>query len=97
MRITLFIAMLALPLAAWANLPLTEAEAVRLGLARPDLTDLERGVVQAAEADALAAGHLPNPTLNYSRERMNGSPETIEQTWMLEQTARSRRTAQTPS
>ncbi len=86
MRITLFIAMLALPLAAWANLPLTEAEAVRLGLARPDLTDLERGVVQAAEADALAAGHLPNPTLNYSRERMNGSPETIEQTWMLEQT-----------
>lgn len=83
--LSVFLFTLAFPLPAWAQTPLTEAEAVRLGLARADLADLERGVVQAAEADALAAGLFPNPTLSYSRERIDGSPETVEQTWMLEQ------------
>lgn len=83
--LSVFLLTLALPLPAWAQTPLTEAEAVRLGLSRADLADLERGVVQAAEADALAAGLFPNPTLSYSRERIDGSPESIEQTWMLEQ------------
>lgn len=85
MRITLSVFLLALPLAAWAQSPLTEAEAVRLGLARTDLADLERGTVQAAEADVLAAGLFPNPTLSYSRERIDGTPESVEQTWMLGQ------------
>jgi cobalt-zinc-cadmium efflux system outer membrane protein len=73
-------------LAAWAQTPLTEAEAVRLGLTRADFADLERGAVQAAEADVLAAGLFPNPTLSYSRDRVGDSPEEVEQVWMLEQT-----------
>lgn len=85
MRLTLSAFLLALPLAAWAQTPLTEAEAVRQGLARADLADLERGAVQAAEADVIAAGQFPNPVLSYSRERLDGSPDTVEQTWMLEQ------------
>lgn len=85
MRFTLSVCLLALPLAVWAQAPLTEAEAVRLGLARAEVADLERGAVQAAEADVLAAGRLPNPTLSYSRERVDGTPDTVEQTWMLEQ------------
>ena len=86
MRFTLSVCLLALPLAVWAQAPLTEAEAVRLGLARADFADLARGATQAAEADVLAAGRLPNPTLSYSRERVDGTPATLEQTWMLEQT-----------
>ena len=90
MRFTLSVFLLALPplflSAAWAQTPLTEAEAVRLGLARADLADLERGAVQAAEADVIAAGQFPNPVLSYSRDKLNGSPDTVEQTWMLEQT-----------
>jgi len=86
MRFSLSVCLLALPLAVWAQTPLTEAEAVRLGLARADLADLERGAVQAAEAEVLAAGLFPNPTLSYSRDRVDGSPDTVEQTWMLGQT-----------
>jgi len=86
MRFTLSVCLLALPLAVWAQTPLTEAEAVRLGLARADLADLERGAVQAAEAEVLAAGLYPNPTLSYSRDRVDGSPDSVEQTWMLGQT-----------
>lgn len=86
MRFTLSVLLLALPLAAWAQTPLTEAEAVRLGLARSDLSDLDRANVRMAEADALAAGQIPNPTLSYSRDRVGGSPDTVEQNWMLSQT-----------
>ncbi|MFO7542747.1 MAG: TolC family protein [Thiobacillus sp.] len=86
MRFTLSVFLLALPLAVWAQTPLTEAEAVRLGLARADFADLARGAVRAAEADALAASQFPNPTLSYSREHVGGSPNTVEQTWMLGQT-----------
>lgn len=86
MRLTLSVFLLALPLAAWAQAPLTEDEAVRLGLARTELADLERGALQAAEADVIAAGQLPNPVLSYSRDSLNGSPDTTEHTWMLSQT-----------
>lgn len=73
-----------LPLAVWAQTtPLTEAEAVRRGLARPDLADLEAGRVESAKADALAAGLLPNPTLGYSRDRKPGAQD---ETWQLSQT-----------
>ncbi|MDP1534414.1 MAG: TolC family protein, partial [Rubrivivax sp.] len=85
MRFTLSVCLLALPLAVWAQTPLTEVEAVRLGLARADLADLERGAVQAAEADVLATGLFPNPTLSYSRDSIKGSPDSVEQSWMLEQ------------
>jgi len=86
MRFTLSVFLLALPLAAWAQTPLTEAEAVRLGLARSDLADLEQAEVRVAEAEVLAAGQIPNPTLSYSRDRVGGSPDTVEQSWMLSQT-----------
>lgn len=85
MRFTLSVCLLALPLAAGAQAPLAETEAVRMGLARAELADLERGALDAAEADVIAAGQLPNPVLSYSRERMNGSPSATEQTWMLSQ------------
>ncbi|MDP2787531.1 MAG: TolC family protein [Pseudomonadota bacterium] len=85
MRFTLSVFLLALPLAAWAQTTLTEAEAVRLTFARSDLSDLERGSVKIAEADVLAAGQRPNPELSYSREHVSGSPETAEQSWMLSQ------------
>jgi cobalt-zinc-cadmium efflux system outer membrane protein len=86
MRLLLSLCLLALPPLAWAQTTsLTEAEAVRLGLMRVEVGDLEHGALLAAEADALAAGLYPNPTLSYSRERIGGSPETIEQVWMLEQ------------
>ena len=86
MRFTLSVCLLALPWAASAQSPLTEAEAVRLGLARADFADLERGALQAAEADVLAAGLFPNPTLNYNRDGIQGAPDSLEQTWMLAQT-----------
>lgn len=88
MRLTLSVFLLTLPLAAWAQSslpPLTEAEAVRQGLARGGLADLEQSRIQAAEADALAAGQLPNPVLSYNRDRVNGSPDTLEQSLMLSQ------------
>ena len=85
MRFTLSVFLLALPLAAWAQAPLTEAEALRLGLARADLADLDRAALMAAEAEVGAAGRLPNPVLSYSRERINGTPGSLEQGWVLEQ------------
>lgn len=86
MRFTLVLILLALPLAARAQAPLTEAEAVRLGLARADVGDVARGAVQAAEADITAARLFPNPTLAYNRERIGGTPDSVEQSWMLGQT-----------
>lgn len=89
MRFTLsalLFSLLTLPLAAWPQAPFTEAEAIRMGLARADLADQEQGAVQAAQADELAAGQRPNPTLSYGRERIGGSPDTVEQSWMLSQT-----------
>ena len=76
-----------LPLVAWAQTtPLTEAEAVRRGLARPDLADLEVGRVESAKAEATAAGMPPNPTLGYTRDRKGGAPDSTEETWQLSQT-----------
>jgi cobalt-zinc-cadmium efflux system outer membrane protein len=89
----LLISLLALPLAVWAQTvtpsatpsALTEAEAVRLALARADWLELERGIVQAAEADVQAADQRPNPTLSYSHERMGGATDSVAQSWLLSQ------------
>lgn len=87
MRHLLFALLLTLPLAAWAQTtPLSETEAVRRGLARPDLADREAGSVSSAQADALAAGVLPNPTLSYSRDRDGGTRDSTEETWQIAQT-----------
>lgn len=87
MRHLLSALLFTLPLAAWAqSIPLTEAEAVRRGLARPDLADQELGRLESAKADAIAAGLPPNPTLSYSRDRTGGTPGSTEETWQLSQT-----------
>lgn len=87
MRHLLSAFLLALPLAAWAQTtPISETEAVRRGLARPDWADQEIGRVESAKADALAAGLLPNPTFGYSRDHKPGTQGTTEETWQLSQT-----------
>lgn len=77
-RICLIVlALLASP--AWA---LTEAEALRLGLARPEFSELQRAHVDAAEADVLEAGAWPNPTLEFGRDKTGTAQET---TWQIAQ------------
>lgn len=71
----------ALPFAASAQ-PLTEAETLRLGLARPEFAELQRAHVEEAEADVLAAGTWPNPTLEFARDKLGGERE---QSWQLAQ------------
>ena len=68
-----------------AELPLTEAEALRLGLGRQEIADVARGRVGLAEADATEAGLIPNPTLDYKRDRTSGSSTKTEQTVQLHQ------------
>ncbi|WP_291064393.1 TolC family protein [Hydrogenophaga sp.] len=65
---------------------LSEAEAIRMGLARSDLNALEQSLRQGAQADLLAAGQGPNPVLSYSRERAGDAAGTVEQGLMLSQT-----------
>ncbi|MEW5771115.1 MAG: TolC family protein [Pseudomonadota bacterium] len=89
MRFALSLFLLALPMAVCAQAsqpPLGEAEAVRLGLSQSGLVDLERGAILAAEAEALAAGQIPNPILSYARDKTHGSPGSVEQNLMLSQT-----------
>jgi len=77
----------ALPLCSLAQTAaLTEGEAVRLGLTRPALGDLETGAVESAMADAQAIGLPPNPTLGYSQERIRGTLNSTEETWQIAQT-----------
>ena len=83
-------ALLLLAPPAWAQSiphpPLNEAEAVRLGLARGELAELEQGALGAAEADALAAGQRPNPVLSYDYDRTGGLSDSVEHNLMLSQT-----------
>ncbi len=85
MRHFLLLLLCALPLAAGAQ-ALTEAEALRLGLSRAELRDLERGTRALADAEVTAAGTWPNPTLDYERERTRTSPRGSDETWRLAQT-----------
>jgi cobalt-zinc-cadmium efflux system outer membrane protein len=52
---------------------LTEAEALRRGLARPALRDAIAADADLARADETAAGIWPNPVLSYSHEETYGS------------------------
>lgn len=72
--------------AAWAQTALIEGEAVRLGLSRAALSDWARASVEAAQADVVGAGQLPNPTLGYSREQTGRSPRSGEQSLHIAQT-----------
>lgn len=85
MRHFLLLLLCALPFSAGAQ-TLTEAEALRLGLSRAELHDLERGTRALAAADVTAAGTWPNPTLDYERERMRTGARASDQTWKIAQT-----------
>lgn len=86
MRQLLSIALLALPLAAWAqHTTLTEVDAVARGLARPEISDLDTASVDTARADAIAAGLPPNPTVGYTRDQGRGSTLAPEETWLISQ------------
>jgi outer membrane protein, heavy metal efflux system len=47
---------------------LSEVEAVRLGLARPEVESLFEGEIDVARSYVLAARRLPNPAVSYARE-----------------------------
>ena len=86
MRRSLFVFLSLLPIGAWPQAQLTEAEALRLGLARVALSELAEANAEAARADVLRASQLPNPSLGYSREQIVGSPRTVEQSLHIAQT-----------
>jgi cobalt-zinc-cadmium efflux system outer membrane protein len=71
----------ALPFAAGAQ-TLTEAETLRLGLARPEFTELQRAHVEEAEADVLAASTWTNPTLEFGRDKLGSERE---RSWQISQ------------
>lgn len=85
MRHFLLLLLCALPFSAGAQ-TLTEAEALRRGLSRAELHDLERGTRALAESEVTAAGTWPNPTLDYERERMRTSSRGTDETWKIAQT-----------
>ncbi|RIX47582.1 MAG: TolC family protein [Rhodocyclales bacterium GT-UBC] len=86
MRHLLPIVLLTLHCAAWAQTAtLTEADAIRRGLARPELSDLDTAQVDIARSDVLAAGVLPNPTIGYTSDRGRGANVNNEETWLLSQ------------
>ena len=86
MRPSLLLFLSLFPFSALPQAPLTEAEAVRLGLAGVPLSDLAEATSEAARADVLRASQRPNPTLGYSREQTGGSPRMVEQSLHIAQT-----------
>jgi len=76
-----FLLLCALPFAADAQ-TLTEAEALRLGLARPEFAELQRAHVEEAEANALGAGTWTNPTLEFGRDKLGTERE---RSWQISQ------------
>lgn len=79
-RFALLLALALLAGPSWAGL--TEAEALRLALARPEFSELQQARLGAAEADVLEAGTWANPTLELSRDKTGA---TREQTWQIAQ------------
>lgn len=68
-----------------AGQPLTEEESLRIGLARPELSDLGRGQVDEAAANALENSLWANPTLEYSSDKARNGAGVREETWQLSQ------------
>lgn len=62
--------------------PLTEAEALRFGLARPELAELAQAHLGEADADALTANTWTNPTFEAARDKTGASSET---SWQISQ------------
>lgn len=75
MRQLLPIVLLALHCTAWAQTAtLTEAEAIRRGLARPKSSDLDTAQVDIPRSNVLAAGVLPNPSIASIKYPTNTGP-----------------------
>jgi cobalt-zinc-cadmium efflux system outer membrane protein len=66
---------------AWSA-GLTESEALRLGLARPEFSELQQARLGIAEADVLEAGVWSNPTLEFGRDKTGAS---LERSWQISQ------------
>ena len=78
------VALLLGALAAWPAhaTPLTEAEALRTGLSRPEWSDLASARLGEVDAEALETTTWANPTLELSQDKTGASRET---TWQLSQ------------
>jgi cobalt-zinc-cadmium efflux system outer membrane protein len=66
--------------------PLTEAQSLQLGLARPALEDLAAGRIAQARSEVVATGLWPNPELEYTREQVDRQVgDSTEETLWLSQ------------
>lgn len=82
-RRTAMLAVLSALFSCGANAaPLTETEALRFGLARPELADLAQARLGEADADALEANTWANPTFELARDKTGASTET---SWQISQ------------
>ena len=72
-------------LSAAAEPLLSENEALRQAQGRADVADITQSTLDAAAADAVAAGLPPNPTLDYSRDRTTGSATRIDSSLRISQ------------
>jgi len=61
---------------------LTEPEAVRLGLSRPDVTDLFEGEIAVAQSDVMSAQRWPNPEFSYTHEPSSSLPGDPDQEYL---------------
>ncbi len=75
----LLLAVLASP--AWSA-GLTESEALRLGLSRPEFFELQQARLGEAEADVIEAGTWNNPTLELNQDKTGTASE---RTWQFNQ------------
>src|SRR4029453_10355030 len=66
--------------------PLTEADALTLGLSRPGVDEMLSGEIDLARSDAAKAGLLPNPIAAYAREQTFGGPDATAEdyAWLLQ-------------
>ena len=85
-RAVVVVAMVLVSAATPAAQTLTEAESLRLGLARGEVAELARGRIGAATADAQEAGLWANPTLEYARDRGRDGATAREESWRIAQT-----------
>ena len=66
--------------------PISESEAVRLGLAESAIGDVVEGGIQQAEGERERARRWPNPVLSYQREETSTGAGTTEQYGWVSQT-----------
>ena len=80
MRFAVLTLLLALPAVTASAAGLTETEAVRRGLAHPELQALQESSVGEALGASAAAGRWSNPEIELSREEVDGSSGRSEET-----------------